>query len=39
MDDIAKFCKMTVFKRPGDRVIVLLSSGNLAGGLQVKIRL
>ena len=31
MDNIAKFCKMTVFDRPGDRVIVLLSSGNLAG--------
>jgi putative proteasome-type protease len=31
MDDIAKFCKMTVFERRGDRVIVLLSSGNLAG--------
>ena len=31
MDDIAKFCKMTVFERRGDRVIVLLSSGNLSG--------
>lgn len=31
MDAIAKFCKMTVFERTGDRVIVLLSSGNLAG--------
>ena len=31
MDNIAKFCKMTVFERAGDRVIVLLSSGNLAG--------
>jgi putative proteasome-type protease len=31
MDSIAKFCKMTVFERPGDRVIVLLSSGSLAG--------
>ncbi len=31
MDNIAKFCKMTVFERPGDRVLVLLSSGNLAG--------
>ena len=27
----ASFCKMTVFERAGDRVIVLLSSGNLAG--------
>lgn len=31
VDNFAKFCKMTVFERPGDRVIVLLSSGNLAG--------
>src|ERR1044072_642155 len=31
LDNVAKFCKMTVFERPGDRVIVLLSSGNLAG--------
>jgi putative proteasome-type protease len=31
MDNFAKFCKMTVFERPGDRVIVLLSSGSLAG--------
>lgn len=31
MDSVAKFCKMTVFERPGDRVIVLLSSGSLAG--------
>ena len=31
MDNIAKFCKMTVFERRGNRVIVLLSSGNLAG--------
>ncbi|HSN24268.1 MAG TPA: peptidase [Methylomicrobium sp.] len=31
VDNIALFCKMTVFERPGDRVIVLLSSGNLAG--------
>ena len=31
VDDFAKFCKMTVFERCGDRVIVLLSSGNLAG--------
>ena len=31
MDSIAKFCKMTVFERRGDRVVVLLSSGNLAG--------
>jgi putative proteasome-type protease len=31
VDDIARFCKMTVFEQRGDRVIVLLSSGNLAG--------
>jgi putative proteasome-type protease len=31
MDNFAKFCKMTTFERRGDRVIVLLSSGNLAG--------
>ncbi len=31
VDNFAKFSKMTVFDRTGDRVIVLLSSGNLAG--------
>ncbi len=31
LDNFAKFCKMTVFERQGDRVLVLLSSGNLAG--------
>jgi putative proteasome-type protease len=31
VDNFAKFCKMTLFERAGDRVIVLLSSGNLAG--------
>jgi putative proteasome-type protease len=31
VDNFAKFCKMTVFEYPGDRVIVMLSSGNLAG--------
>jgi len=31
LDNVSKFCKMTVFERKGDRVIVLLSSGNLAG--------
>lgn len=30
VDNIARFCKMTVFERKGDRVVVLLSSGNLA---------
>jgi putative proteasome-type protease len=31
VDNFATFCKMTVFERVGDRVITLLSSGNLAG--------
>jgi len=31
VDNFATFCKMTVFERPGDRVLVLLSSGSLAG--------
>ncbi|MCD2451560.1 peptidase [Methylicorpusculum oleiharenae] len=31
VDNIARFCKMTVFERVNDRVIILLSSGNLAG--------
>ncbi len=31
VDNYSQFCKMTVFERPGDRVIVLLSSGALAG--------
>ena len=31
VDNFATFCKMTVFERRGDRVIVLLSSGNLGG--------
>ena len=31
VDNFSKFCKMTVFERPGERVIVLLSSGSLAG--------
>jgi putative proteasome-type protease len=31
VDNFATFCKMSVFERPADRVIVLLSSGNLAG--------
>jgi len=30
VDNFASFCKMNVFERAGDRVIVLLSSGNLA---------
>jgi len=31
VDNIASFCKMSVFEMAGDRVIVLLSSGNLGG--------
>jgi putative proteasome-type protease len=31
VDNFATFCKMTVLERATDRVIVLLSSGNLAG--------
>lgn len=31
VDNYAKFCKMTVFESAGDRVLVLLSSGGLAG--------
>lgn len=30
VDNYAKFCKMTVFERAGDRVLMLLSSGGLA---------
>jgi putative proteasome-type protease len=30
VDNIASFCKMTLFERPGDRLIVALTSGNLA---------
>src|ERR1700675_1751303 len=30
VDQIGTFRKMTIHERPGDRVIVLLSSGNLA---------
>jgi putative proteasome-type protease len=31
VDNFAKFCKLTVFERRGDRVLVMLSSGGLAG--------
>lgn len=31
VDNFATFCKMTVFERADDRVLVFLSSGNLAG--------
>jgi putative proteasome-type protease len=39
VDDFASFCKMTLFERAGDRVIVLLSSGSLAGTQSVITRL
>ena len=31
VDNFARFCKLTLFERAGDRVLILLSSGNLAG--------
>jgi len=31
VDNYASFCKMTVFERAGERVVVMLSSGGLAG--------
>jgi putative proteasome-type protease len=31
VDNFATFCKMSVFEREGERALVLLSSGNLAG--------
>ena len=31
VDNFASFCKMSVFERVGERAVVLLSSGNLAG--------
>jgi putative proteasome-type protease len=31
VDNFASFCKLSLFERAGDRVIVLLSSGNLGG--------
>lgn len=31
LDNFASFCKLSLFERAGDRVIVLLSSGNLGG--------
>src|SRR4026208_2036981 len=31
VDSSEKFCKRPVFERVGDRVVILLSSGNLAG--------
>jgi len=31
VDNVASFCKMTVFEEVGERVLVMLSSGSLAG--------
>jgi putative proteasome-type protease len=39
VDNVATFCKTTVFERQGERVIVLLSSGNLAGTQAVVSRI
>ena len=36
VDNFAKFCKMTVFELRSDRVLALLSSGNLAGTQAVR---
>ncbi|HET9044126.1 MAG TPA: peptidase, partial [Burkholderiales bacterium] len=30
VDHVSSFRKMTVYERPGDRVIVILTSGNLS---------
>ncbi|MFZ4498796.1 MAG: peptidase, partial [Burkholderiales bacterium] len=30
VDHVASFCKMRIYQREGDRVVVLLSAGNLA---------
>ena len=35
VDDFASLSKMTVFERAGDRILVMLSSGNLAGTQSV----
>ena len=36
VDHVSTFRKMTVFERPGERVIVLMTSGNLASGQAVR---
>jgi len=36
IDHVSTFRKMTVYERPGDRVIVLMTSGNLAAGQAVR---
>ena len=35
VDHVSTFCKMTVFETPGEGVIVMLNSGNLATTQQV----
>lgn len=35
VDQIATFCKMSVFEQPGERVLVLLTAGNLATSQSV----
>lgn len=39
VDDFASFCKMTVFEQTDERLLVMLSSGNLAGTQAVISRL
>ena len=34
VDNFATFCKMTVFEQPGNRVLVLLSSGGWLAGTR-----
>ncbi len=34
VDNFATFCKMTVIEQPGDRVLVLLSSGGWLAGTR-----
>ena len=36
IDHVSTFRKLTVFERPGERVIVLMTSGNLAAGQAVR---
>ncbi len=36
VDHVSTFRKMTVYERPGDRVITLMTSGNLAAGQAVR---
>ena len=39
VDHVSTFCKMTVFETPGEGVIVMLNSGNLATTQQVVSRI